>query len=854
MLRIALKSLLGHKLRMVLTAISIILGVGFVAGSYIFTDTISSSFDDIFDDVFGSVDIIVKPAETSFEAPGSGGAFSQTTIPENILEDVRAIDGVDRAEGEVSGLAQIIKEDGNIANTTGAPSFGFSWVDVPEFNPLVIQPGGRAPQDAGEVVIDVSTAETNGYEVGETVRIIAAGPVEEFEIVGLIKFGEADTLAGATIAAFEFEEAQRIFGIDEGFSQISVTSGGGVEAEELKRRIDAVLPSGAESLTGEQEKSDSLDQINEGIGFLNTALLSFAMVAVFVGGFIIFNTFQIIVSQRSKELALLRAVGATRKQVRRVVVYEAFFVGVFASCIGILVGIGVSNLLRSAVNQIGAGLPTGPLSVEPRTIIASFMVGIVVTVLSALIPAIKASRVSPVEAMHASESAAPSRSLKKRSAFGLAVTALGAGLLLLGLFSSLDQPVVLVGTGAGIMFIGIAIFSPALSQPIANIVGIFVVGYYRLVGQIAKRNAQRTPRRTSFTASALMIGVSLVVFASIFASSIKATIDDVIVENFPGDISISSKLLQTNPFGATFSSEIAQEVEQLDEIELVATTKYDIAKIQGSEELIIAIEPDKFNKAFALNPSGGSYSQLGEDAVYVLESKLEDLGLEVGDTIDVEYALTGASTLTITGSFSETFDSPYLISDETYFANFTNRDDLFAVANVSDGVSIEDGKAAINSIVDKYPTVQIQDKDELINDARTQIDQALGFLTALLGLAMLIAIFGITNTLTLSVTERTREIGMLRAIGMTRPQIRKMIRAESIIIAVFGALLGMAMGIFFGWAILRALEDIGFTAFSIPAVQLGVYLVVAVLAGVVAAIVPSYKASRMNILDAINYE
>lgn len=854
MLRIALKSLLGHKLRMVLTAISIILGVGFVAGSYIFTDTISSSFDDIFDDVFGSVDIIVKPAETSFEAPGSGGAFSQTTIPENILEDVRAIDGVDRAEGEVSGLAQIIKEDGNIANTTGAPSFGFSWVDVPEFNPLVIQPGGRAPQDAGEVVIDVSTAETNGYEVGETVRIIAAGPVEEFEIVGLIKFGEADTLAGATIAAFEFEEAQRIFGIDEGFSQISVTSGGGVEAEELKRRIDAVLPSGAESLTGEQEKSDSLDQINEGIGFLNTALLSFAMVAVFVGGFIIFNTFQIIVSQRSKELALLRAVGATRKQVRRVVVYEAFFVGVFASCIGILVGIGVSNLLRSAVNQIGAGLPTGPLSVEPRTIIASFMVGIVVTVLSALIPAIKASRVSPVEAMHASESAAPSRSLKKRSAFGLAVTALGAGLLLLGLFSSLDQPVVLVGTGAGIMFIGIAIFSPALSQPIANIVGIFVVGYYRLVGQIAKRNAQRTPRRTSFTASALMIGVSLVVFASIFASSIKATIDDVIVENFPGDISISSKLLQTNPFGATFSSEIAQEVEQLDEIELVATTKYDIAKIQGSEELIIAIEPDKFNKAFALNPSGGSYSQLGEDAVYVLESKLEDLGLEVGDTIDVEYALTGASTLTITGSFSETFDSPYLISDETYFANFTNRDDLFAVANVSDGVSIEDGKAAINSIVDKYPTVQIQDKDELINDARTQIDQALGFLTALLGLAMLIAIFGITNTLTLSVTERTREIGMLRAIGMTRPQIRKMIRAESIIIAVFGALLGMAMGIFFGWAILRALEDIGFTAFSIPAVQLGVYLVVAVLAGVVAAIVPSYKASRMNILHAINYE
>lgn len=859
MFRIALKSLLGHKLRMLLTALSIIIGVSFVAGSYIFTDSISAVFDDIFDDAYAAVDVIVKPKSQEFEgSSGSSSSFTKATVPESIVDRLASIDGVEEAVGEASGLAVLVKPNGELATTSGAPSLGFSWVDSPG-NPLKIVPGGRAPQAPGEVAIDANTAENNGFSVGDTVDILSTGPVEQFKIVGTMTFGEASSLAGATISVFELSEAQRFFGLGNGYSQVSILSDGSVSPDELKNKIGLVMSNDVEVVTGEQQKSNDLEEINQGLGFLNTALLAFAGIAIFVGGFIIQNTFRIVVAQRSKELALLRAVGATKKQVVRAVIYEALMVAIFASAMGIIAGIGLTYLLITIVDALGIGLPEAPLTVEARTIIVAFAVGISVTVISAIAPAVKASRVSPVEAMRDIEASTPRRSLQKRALLGFIATGIGTAALSFGLFRDIERPYIYVGFGAAMMFIGISIIAPLLSQPFATVIGKPLSAIYGIVGHIAERNAKRSPRRTASTASALMIGVALVVFAAVFASSARVTVDKIVGENFPGDISITSKLIQTDPFGATFPAQASEDIRKLDEVESVSQLKYDFVKLKDPqsgefpETLIIAIQPETFGGGFNLG-NQQPYSRLDRDTVFVKDTELTRIGKSIGDTIDLKYALTGDAQLTISGSFTEAFDSPYVINEATYLENFVNREDLFVVANINDNFTIEKGRDAIARELKAYPTINVQDKNQLVNQARTMISQALNLLTALLGFAILIAILGITNTLTLSVAERTRELGMLRAIGMTRRQVRRMIRVEAIIIAVFGAVLGAIMGIFFGWAILRSLHELGFTAFSLPVAQIVLYIAMAGVAGMLAAIIPSFKASRMNILKAINYE
>lgn len=853
MLRIALKSLLHHKLRMALTAFSIVLGVGFVAGSYIFTDSMSATFEGIFDQAYGSVDVIVQPKSEEFAPPGGSSGFSLATLPTNLVDSLQKIDGVKTVESEASGLAQIITSDGTIAAMQGAPSIGSSWSENPDFNPLKIREG-RPPTAPKEVVIDANTADNQKITIGDSVSIMSTGPAEEFTVVGVATFGSANSLAGASLAVFEFQEAQRFFGLNGGVTRINATSDGSISPEELKTRIESALPDTAEAITGDQAKSNDLDELNQALGFLNTALLAFAGISIFVGAFIIQNTFRIIVAQRSKELALFRALGAMKRQVIRIVIYEAFFVSVFASAIGILAGIGISSGLRAVLKLIGVGLPEGPLTLEGRTIVVSFAVGIIVTLISALMPAIKASRVSPVEAMRDQESSAPRKSLRRRAITGLVVTGFGAALMLFGLFRDIKDPVYYVGAGAAVLFIGVSVIAPLLSRPFATMFGKPIELYYGIIGRIAGRNAKRSPRRTAATASALMIGVSLVTFASIFASSAKATVDKVVADSFPGDITLTSKNQQTDPYGATIPTALATAVRNLDEIEQVSELKYDFVKLYGEQQLIVAVDPNTLNSAFDLKPVNNNYDKLTYDSVYINSDELMRRNLSIGDSIDVEYAKTGTKSLVITGTFEEAFDSPYIISIATFTDNFNDKGDLLAVANVKSEYSIEDGKNAINEVLKNYPIAQAQDKNDLVNQARTQIDQVLGLLSALLGFAILIAVLGIANTLTLSVTERTREIGMLRAIGMTRQQVRRMIRAESVIIAVFGAILGVVMGLFFGWAIIKSLEETGFTTLSIPVVQIVVYLFMAALAGVIAAIFPSYKASRMNILKAISHE
>ncbi len=852
MLKIALKSLLGHKLRMLLTMTSIVIGVSFVAGTYVFTDSMRSTFDGIFDQVYSSIDLTVRPKSDS---SGLGAPTSSSTLPQELLEKIKAIEGIKVIEPEIIGNAHIIDKDNNVVGSQGAPSRGFSWISTKSLNPLIIKDGdGRPPQKAGEVVIDTNTAETQNVHIGDKVRILTNFPVEDFTIVGLSSFGEAKTLAGATITAFSYQEAQRLFGITDGFSQVSMKAIDGVSPDQLKEKVDKILPSSVESVTGDQQRQESTDKLNQGLGFITTALLAFAGVSVFVGSFIIQNTFRIIVAQRSKELALFRAVGATRKQVVKMVVYEAMIIAAFSSAIGIVVGVGISYALRGISNALGFGLPTGSLTLQPRTIAVAFSVGIVITALSALLPAIKASRVSPVEAMNDNEQVATQKSLKNRSLIGAVVSALGVALIIVGLLVHISNAVAYVGVGAAVVFLGVSIAAPLFTSPLANLMGFFILKRYGVIGRIARENTKKTPRRTASTAAALMIGVSLVVFVSIFASSVKLTVNQVIADYFPGDLTVISKLSQTNPIGATFPGAVVDEIAALPEVDLISRIKYDFASVEGKKQIIAAIEPASFNKVITIHPLDDSYDKLGLNDVYVKDDVLEKLDKNIGDSIEFEFAKTGVKKITVTGTFKDTFDSPYMISEQTYFENYDNTQDLYAVANIDKSIDFQKGKEAVNKVLERYPIVQSQDKDELVAQTRQQIDQLLGLMGALLGFAVIIAVLGITNTLTLSVTERTREIGMLRAIGMTRAQVRKMIRAEAIIIAVFGAILGVITGAFFGWVIIRALRETGFTSFSIPTLQVTVYLIVSAFAGVFAAIFPSYKASKMNILDAINYE
>ena len=793
MFKVALKSLLGHKLRMLLTAFSIIIGVSFVAGSYIFTDSMSNTFNGIFENARGSVDVIVRASQDPDFATGS-----KLTISQDVLDSVKAIDGIDKVEPELDGVAQLIDKDGTPIGGNGPPTLGFSWGRVPELNALRIKDGnGRPPTGPGEVVIDANTAKTHNFQVGDVVKVQSVGPVQSFTIVGIASFGETDTLAGATISAFEYNQASELFGLKGKISQINMSARSGVSADELKNRVATVLPAGTEVVTGEQQSNEQADQLNQGLKFVSTALLAFAAVSIFVGSFIIQNTFRIIIAQRSKELALLRAIGASRSQVVRMVLYEALLTAILASAIGVIAGIGVSTGLRAAANGIGLGLPASDLTIAARTVYVSFAVGIGVTLVSALAPALKASRIAPVEAMRDLEMSRPAESLRRRALAGLLVVLLGGGSMAIGLFRDVDKPLYFVGAGAAIMFIGVAVIAPLMTGLIANLVSVPLLLRYKIIGKIARQNTKRSPRRSASTAAALMIGVSLVVFSSILASSVRASIDVIVADSFPGDIIIQPKNNQGDPASIRLPDPVANDVRDLKEIELVSTMIDDFIKINGEVTVVEAIDTDTFNSVTKLKPSNDSYADLTKDTIFVNQDVLTKLGKNIGDVLDVTYPTGESKTLRVSGTYAEAYNSGYLISKDTHDAYFPANGFTYGVANVKNGVNFTDAKQAVEKVMERYPTAKAQDKSQFVADARKQIDQVLALMTVLLAFAIIIAVLGITNTLTLSVSERTREIGMLRAVGMTRRQVRQMIRAESIIIAVFGALLGVGLGIFF---------------------------------------------------------
>ncbi len=852
MFKAAIKNLLGHKLRMFLTGFSIILGVSFVAGTYIFTDSISSTFNNLFSEVFSGTDLTVRPKQADF-------GQSAKSFPTSVLDDVKAVEGVSVASPGVAGSAQLLDKDGKPIGGQGPPTLGFSWGTETGLNPLIIaESDGRAPTAPGEIIIDKATAELGKFAVGDKINVILQGPAQEFTLVGIATFGSSDGLAGATLSAFELSEAQRLFGFENSYAEINIKAESNVSPEELKTRVDKILPPELESITGQEQSNEQVGELNEGLGFINTALLAFAGISIFVGSFIIQNTFRITVAQRSKELALLRAIGATKAQVVRLVIYEAAMIALLASVVGIFLGLLVANGVRALMNSIGFGLPDGPLSIEPRTVMVCLGVGLIVTLVSAIVPAIKASRVSPVEAMRENEASSGSRrSLFKRGIFGVIVSLIGVASLIIGLNTDIDQPIYAVGFGVVLMFIGVSIIAPLLSSPLAQIIGWPLTKYRGVSAKLARDNAKRTPQRTASTAAALMIGVSLVALLSIIATTFKAEIDILLEDSFPADLTVqSTNIGEFGPGSAGFSVKALDALKATPELTDVTALRYQFegAKVNDVVVFIVGADTEYFNEVVRIGPSENAFENLRAGGVLVYKTVADENGWSIGQEITIEFALTGKVPLKIVGTFSEPFDSDYIISSQTYITNFGN-DDVTAIgANVREGIEITDGKQAAQKALEGFPQILVQDQEDLRKSISTQIDQILALFWGLLGFAIIIAVLGITNTLMLSISERTKEIGMLRAIGMTRKQVRQMIRYESVIIALFGATLGVVMGTFFAWAVLRALASEGISGFVVPFGQIAFYFVIAIIAGVLAAAWPARKASRMDILKAIYHD
>ncbi len=858
MLRLTLRGLFAHKLRFLLTAIAVVLGVAFVTGTLVFTDTVRKTFDELFASVYDGTDAFVR---SSNELDSDFGPAQRERIPESTIDAVRAVDGVKAAEASVTvPKAQYLDRQGEpIGNPgQGAPTFGTAWMDSPQLNPfeLVRYRGepSRPPRTAGEVVIDRGTAKDARYGIGDRITITFNNreiPRADFTVVGVSTFGGSDRPAGATVAQFTLPEAQRLTGAPDQIDGVAVAAEAGISQPDLVDRLKAALDRpGLQVITGAKLIEETQDQIQKNLSFFNIALLIFAAISVLVGAFIIVNTFSIVIAQRTRELALLRALGASGGQVRRSVLGEALVVGAVSSVAGFGVGIALASGLRGLMSAFGFEIPTTDLVIKPMTFVIAMAVGVGVTLLAAILPARRAARISPMAALR--ETAIEQRQLGRRTLIGVLVLLLGAVVLVAGLFA--DAGAQAVGLGVVAMFIGVAILGPVIARPMGRVLGAPAARLRGVSGQLARENAVRNPRRTASTAAALMIGVALVGLITIFAASFKASVGGQIDRAFRADLLILEK---GGGFGAGFSPAIAGEVRKVPGVAVATPLRFAGFEVDGSAQFVVGLDPSNIDAVFDVDPQAGDLAALGPDQIAVSRKVLEDHDWKLGEDIETRFPIGGDQKMQIGAVYGfgqREGLSDYQISLDAFDRRFTDVVDNQLYVNLDPGAKAATVKPAIAKVLKEFPGTEISDRTGLKEKIASQINQLLGMVFALLFLAILIALLGIMNTLLLSIVERTREIGLLRAVGMSRRQVRSTVRWEAVIVAVFGALLGLVLGVFFGWTMVRALSDQGITDFSAPAGQLVLIVIVAALAGVLAAAYPARRASRLDVLDAISTE
>ena len=843
MFRVALKGLLGHKLRFALTTLAVVLGVTFVSGAFVLTDSMEESFGELLSTAYEGTDVYVSPVapmgQTTVEQPGSG-----PTLDAALADRIAEVDGVAEVGGQVQGIARVLDPDGEPIGVMGAPTFGFSWTGQ---DSSITLRSGRGPQAPDEATVDAATAETGGFDLGDRIQVVLPSGIQTFEVVGITGFGESDNLLGATITSFELETARRLFDKEGRFDDIYASAEPGVDPDELAGRIRAVVGPDVEVGTTADRVDSERAAVADALGFLSTALLAFAGVALFVGAFIIANTFSIVVAQRQREFALLRAVGASGRQVRLAVLLEGLLVGVVAATVGLFVGVGFASVLRTLLANFGMDLPSGGTILAPRTIIASYVIGIGVTVLATIGPARRASRIAPVEAMRGAtlEATQPSR---RRTLIGAVLVLVGGAVLVAGLAGLGDPAIAFVGGGAAIVMLGVAMLAPAIADPFARAVGA-VPARFGVAGGLARGNARRNPRRTAATASALMIGLALVSFVTILASSIRATVGDLLTEQFRADFIVRGDSFSVAPL----PDDLLRDLAGSDAIETVVGVRIAPVLLDGDQTALAGVDLEGLDEVVALDVQEGSVAALSDrGSMLVATDVLEARSLAVGDEVDVTFTSGATASLEIVGSFAAAdLVGQHLISVATLEEHVAGVRPNIAYVNAAGDT--EAARRVIDELADTYP-ITAQDQAQFREQQDRQVNQILGLMMVLLALAIVIALLGIANTLALSVFERTREVGLLRAVGMTRRQVRRMVTWESMIIAVFGAAMGLVVGTGFGWAVVAALESEGINRLVIPGGSLAIYVVAAALAGAVAALFPAIRASRLDVLEAVTAE
>jgi putative ABC transport system permease protein len=848
MRKVAVRGLVAHKSRLIATFLAVALGVAFIGGVLVLTDTTNQAFDDLFSDVYRDTDAVVRSDQ---EITSDFGPSVRSQIDESLLDEVLDVDGVAEADGNVQGFARAIDKDGDpVGNpATGAPTFGSNWSDIDELNPFDLT-DGRAPESDGEIVIDRGTAESTDYVVGDSVPVQTQSGVDDFDLVGIARFGTADNPGGASFVFWTTPEAQRLIGEEGRFASISVVADQGVSQEQLADSLrEALNPSGEsdiEVLTGAEITEETQNDVKQGLSFFTTFLLVFAIVAVFVGTFVIYNSFSIIVAQRTREMALLRAIGASRRQVRRSVLIEALVVGIVGSVVGFLLGLAVAAGLSRLF-----GLPEGSLAVLPTAVATALIAGVVVTVTSALIPARRAGKVPPLAAMRDVAVDTTGRS-RLRLLLGALVTVAGVVLVVVG---ASGRDVLMVGIGVALVFVGLIMLSPALTRPVSSALGAPIERVRGVTGGLARQNSGRNPKRTSATAQALMIGVGIVAFILVINSSIRASIDKVLDEQFAGDFVIDS-----GTFGMVgLPPDVASEVEQLPDVAVVAPIRFSPAFVDGDDTVVSGANEGGF-ELLDLDVVEGT-AELAPGQVVITDDKADSTGLGLGDEVTIEFIDDHRPDSDRTSTVAGIYDQgptggigSFVIGLEDFTAALPTSTDSQVFVQLVPGASVAEAEPEIERVIEPFATAEVQSVDEYKDALGSQLDLILNLVIGLLVIAIIIAMLGIANTIALSVLERTRELGLLRAVGMSRRQLRSSIRWEAVIISLFGTALGLAVGILGGWGVVTALHDEGFDVFQVPVVTLIVLAVIAGLLGLLAAVLPAWRAGRMNVLEAIASE
>ena len=836
-----MKGLMAHKIRFLLTSFAVVIGVGFVVGTIVLTDSVRSQFNQLFVDINKGIDLQVRGVD-QFDQ----GAFGQTPpISDSILPQVEQVPGVKSAGGNAGGLkALVIATDGKPVEPTGGPPLSVTWTPNSPNASLIVQ-DGQAPASNDQVGLDVDTAKKADKHVGDQVTIITPlGPID-YQLSGIFKFGESNALSGATLAGFTLQEAQRINSLEGKLQSIDISVDSGTSVDEVQQSIQAILPGGVEVVPASTVVSDSQAGLSPIIDTFGSVLLGFAGVTLFVSAFLISNTFTIVVGQRVKELALLRAIGASPRQIAGSVLGEAFIVGVLASILGFLIGILIALGLNAILSAAGFGSSGTKLVISPSAFIAAFVVGIVVTMLSAISPAWKSTTVPPIAAMR---DGFTFKGLSMRTRFigGLTMAVLGGVLITWALFGDPDTVPLLIGMigGALLVFLGVALLSPAVASPVAHVLG-WLYRPFKTSGHLAEENAARNPRRTASTASALMIGLALVTTVLVVGTSLKSTFRDTINKTITADWYVVPKSF------VGFDPALTKSLTELPQLSAVAAVRQGQVQVDGSTKQVSAADFGELDQVFQLGLTEGQVNSSSRGLI-VNKDPAKDLDLHVGDTVTVVFNDTGPQELKVVGISTESsFLGNWIVDLDTFAANTSAQLDQTVAAKTADGVSQADARAAIDPLLVPYPDVKLQDRAEFTKAQLGQIDSLLAVVNVFLALAIIIAVIGITNTLALSVFERTRELGLLRAVGMSRRQLRRMVRLEAVIVAVFGALLGVAIGLLFGFAVCTALPDNFVSGISVPIGTLVFLVILAALVGVVAAIFPARRASRLDILDAV---